>query len=109
MATSGTYTWTGSNGGNWNSVSNWTGAGGSATWADSGSGSNGLLFVLGPGSGSYAVNVTTVVSAGAVDITSSNVTLDITGTLRALANAVSSGAGGTFTLSGGTVDLGVAS
>jgi len=109
MAASNTFSWnTGTS--TWNTSANWSGTLSTPAVAFKGTTANQELFVLGAGTGAYTVTLGTVqVAAGAVDITSSNVTLSLgTGTTlhaapTSLTNA--NGAGGTFNMSAGEVAL----
>jgi antigen 43 len=109
MAASNTFSWnTGTS--TWNTSANWTGTLGSPAVAFKGLTANQELFVLGAGTGAYTVSIgLPQVAAGAVSITSSNATLSIaTGNiLHAAPTSLTdpNGAGGTFNMSAGEVDL----
>jgi hypothetical protein len=107
MAASNTFSWnTGTS--TWNTSANWTGTLGSPLVAFKGPTANQEVFVLGAGTGAYTVTLGQAqVAAGAVEITSANATLSLgTGTnLHAAPNALTSGAGATFTVSAGSVDM----
>jgi len=110
MAASNTFSWnTGTS--TWNTSANWTGTLVSPAVAFKGVTANQELFVLGAGTaGAYTVTLgQPQVAAGAVDITSSDATLSLaTGvTLHAAPSALTNanGAGATFTMSDGEVNM----
>lgn len=109
MTATATFSWGTNGSGTWNTGSYWSG--GTAP-AITGTATNGILDVFGTGAGSaYTVTLgATTVSAGAVSVTSGNATIQITSgqTLQSLALAGQGGAsaaGGSLTMSAGTVQL----
>jgi hypothetical protein len=109
----GTFTWNATGTTDpWNTTADWTPAGGSAAVAFAGTSANEEIFVLPANASPYAISITSAnqpaggVVAGAVTI-GSNATVNIGSgaSLRSSQLAVTSGPGGTLTMTGGTINM----